>query len=234
MRCTGIILAAGQGKRMNSKIQKQFLQLREYPVLYYSLKAFQDCPWMDEIILVTGQEEIAYCQEEFVNKYGFDKVKNIIAGGKERYHSVQNGLAACEKTDYVFIHDGARPFVNQEILDRGLSCVKQWDACVAGMPSKDTVKIVDNEGIVCSTPDRNRVWNIQTPQVFSYSLVTNAYIQALQGDCTMITDDAMVVEKYGEHPVKVYEGSYKNIKITTPEDIPVAELFLLEDSSETS
>ena len=131
MKCTGIVLAAGQGKRMNSKIQKQFLCLQGYPVLYYSLKAFQECPWMQEVVLVTGLEEIEYCRKEIVEHYGFTKVKAVVAGGKERYHSVQNGLKACETADYVFIHDGARPFLNGEILERGLECVKEWKACVA-------------------------------------------------------------------------------------------------------
>ena len=226
MKSTAIVLAAGQGKRMNSKVQKQFLLIKGKPVLYYSLSCFQNSREIEEIIVVTGKDSINFCKQEIIEAYGFSKVKAVIAGGRERYDSVYAGLCACEDSDYVFIHDGARPFVTQEILERGLVCVKQWDACVAGMTSKDTVKIVNKEGVVCSTPDRNRVWNIQTPQVFSYALVAKAYAQALQGDCTLITDDAMVVEKHGEHPVKVYEGSYKNIKITTPEDLPVAELFL--------
>lgn len=226
MKCTAIVLAAGQGKRMNSKVQKQFLHIREYPVLYYALKCFQDCLWMDDIILVTGETEIDYCKRNIVEEYGFSKVSAVIAGGKERYHSVYNGLLQCKGTDYVFIHDGARPFVTEEILARGLACVKESDACAAGMPSKDTVKIVNEEHMVQSTPDRRYVWNVQTPQIFSYPLVAGAYEKALQGDCGGITDDAMVVEQYGRHAVKLYEGSYQNIKITTPEDLRIAEAFL--------
>lgn len=226
MKCTAIVLAAGQGKRMNSKIQKQFLHIQGHPVLYYSLKCFQECPWIDEIILVTGSEEIAYCRREIVEKYGFNKVVSVTPGGKERYHSVQNGLKMCRDTDYVFIHDGARPFINREILERGLECVQRCGACAAGMPSKDTIKIVDERELVQSTPDRRYVWNVQTPQVFEYHLVADAYDLALQGECSMITDDAMVVEKYGGHPVALYKGSYENIKITTPEDLGVAEVFV--------
>lgn len=226
MKCTGIVLAAGQGKRMNSKIQKQFLELGGYPVLYYALRAFQNCPWINDVILVTGKEEIAYCRENIVEYYHFDKVKTIVEGGKERYHSVQKGLSACCDTDYVFIHDGARPFLTQQILERGLECVKKWDACAAGMPSKDTVKITDEAGVVQSTPDRRNVWIVQTPQVFSYGLAAESYEKALKGDCSDLTDDAMVVEKYGDHPVKLYQGSYKNIKITTPEDLPIAEILV--------
>lgn len=226
MKCTAIVLAAGQGKRMHSKIQKQFLHIQGYPVLYYSLKCFQECPWMDDIVLVTGEEEIEFCQREIVGRYGFNKVSAVIAGGKERYHSVRNGLKACKDTDYVFIHDGARPFVNMGILERGLECVKKYGACAAGMPSKDTVKIVDDRNTVCSTPDRRFVWNVQTPQVFQYTLVAEAYEEALSGECGGITDDAMVVEQYGDHKVILYKGSYENIKITTPEDLGVAEVFV--------
>ncbi|MBS6194333.1 MAG: 2-C-methyl-D-erythritol 4-phosphate cytidylyltransferase [Clostridiales bacterium] len=228
MKCTAIVLAAGQGKRMNSKIQKQFLDIQGYPVLYYALKSFQECPWMDEIILVTGEDERDYCRSEIVEKYQLSKVTKITAGGKERYHSVQNGLKACGETDFVFIHDGARPFLDQEMLERGLACVQKWGACAAGMPSKDTVKIVNAHRQVESTPDRSRVWNVQTPQVFRYQLAADAYECALQGDCTGITDDAMVVELYGKHPVMMYEGSYQNIKITTPEDLDVANAFILK------
>lgn len=226
MKCTAIVLAAGRGRRMNSDIQKQFLNIQGYPVLYYSLKCFQDCGWMDEIILVAGPEEVSYCKAEIADKYGLTKIKQIVPGGRERYHSVQNGLKACRNTDYVFIHDGARPFVTQGILERGLECAHTWKACAAGMPSKDTVKLVDDTGMVQDTPDRTMVWNVQTPQVFAYDLVADAYERALAGDCSGITDDAMVVEKYGSHPVMLYEGAYQNIKITTPEDLAVAEVFV--------
>ena len=118
MKCTAIILAAGQGKRMKSNVQKQFLQLGEYPVLYYSLKAFQDSPEITDIVLVCGKTEINYCKDAFVQKYHIDKVSEVVAGGKERYESVYQGLCACHKTDYVLIHDGARPFVTEELIQR--------------------------------------------------------------------------------------------------------------------
>lgn len=145
MKCTAIVLAAGQGKRMKSSVQKQFLQLGDYPVLYYSMKAFQDAPQITDIILVTGEQEIAYCQETFVERYQIDKVSAVVAGGKERYNSVYQGLCACQGTDYVLIHDGARPFVTEELIERGIDCAKTYKACAAGMPSKDTVKIVEND-----------------------------------------------------------------------------------------
>lgn len=228
MKCTAIVLAAGQGKRMQTSVQKQFLQLGEYPVLYYSLKAFQDSAEVTDIILVTGAQEIEYCQEMFVRKYHIDKVSEVVAGGKERYDSVYQGLSACKGTDYVLIHDGARPFVTEDIIQRGIACAKVHHACAAGMPSKDTVKIIGNDQEVVSTPDRSRVWNVQTPQIFSYDLVKDAYEKALKNDCSKITDDAMVVEAYGNHGVWLYEGSYKNIKITTPEDLEIGEIFARE------
>ncbi len=226
MKCTAIVLAAGQGKRMNSKVQKQFLCIQGRPVLYYSLQCFEKCSWITDIILVTGKDEIEYCQEQIVQKYGFQKVSAIVEGGKERYNSVYNGLMACEQTDYVFIHDGARPFLTQEILERGLECVQEKGACAAGMPSKDTIKIVNVNRVVESTPDRRFVWNVQTPQIFAYALAADSYKTALSGDCSKITDDAMVVETYGNHEVVLYEGSYENIKITTPSDLVLAEEFV--------
>lgn len=227
-KCTAIVLAAGQGKRMKSDVQKQYLQLGEHPVLYYSLKCFQDSPIIQEIILVTGEQEIAYCMEMFVQKEKMNKIKAVVQGGKERYHSVYQGLCACQETDYVFIHDGARPFVTEEIIKRGYEYAEKYEACAAGMPSKDTVKIIGADGRVEETPDRNKVWNVQTPQVFSYTLVKSAYDHALVHDCEKITDDAMVVEQFGNHGVWLYEGSYTNIKITTPEDLEIGERFVNE------
>ena len=213
---------------MKSSVQKQFLQLGDYPVLYYSLKAFQDSPEITDIVLVCGEAEITYCKEEFVQKYHIDKVSAVVAGGKERYDSVYQGLCVCRETDYVLIHDGARPFVTEELIQRGLNCAKTYHACAAGMPSKDTVKIIGEEQKVASTPERSRVWNVQTPQIFQYALVKESYKKALTHDCGKITDDAMVVENYGNHGVWLYEGSYKNIKITTPEDLEIGEIFARE------
>lgn len=223
---TAIVLAAGQGKRMGSKVQKQYLLLEEKPVLYYTLKSFEDSPLIQEIILVTGKEEIDYCREEIVHKYGFAKVKKIIAGGKERYHSVYEGLCATEGADYVLIHDGARPFVDDGIIRRICESVEIYDACVAAMPVKDTIKIADESGFAAHTPDRRMVWQIQTPQAFSYDLIRNAYDRFMEKQPDGITDDAMVVETMTDHKVKFVEGSYHNIKITTPEDLDIAQLFL--------
>lgn len=223
---TAIVLAAGQGKRMNSKVQKQFLEIGSKPLLYYSLKCFQECSWIHEIILVTGEEFISYCKEEIVNKYGLTKVRNITAGGKERYDSVYRGLLVCKDAEYVLIHDGARPFITQEILERGMEGVKATGACVVGMPSKDTVKISNEEGFVQETPDRNSVWTVQTPQIFAYDLIRQTHESFRGGDMTGITDDAMMVERENRAKIRLVEGSYRNIKVTTPEDLDMAEIFL--------
>ena len=225
-KCTAIVLAAGQGKRMHSKIQKQFLEIGGKPVLYFSLHCFQESPLIQDIILVTGEEMISYCEQEIVKKYGFSKVRKVTAGGKERYDSVYAGLLCCQDTDYVYIHDGARPFITEEMVLRGYEAVKRTNACVMGMPSKDTVKLADSSGYIKETPDRKIVWNIQTPQIFSYDLIRGAYGSIRKKDMTGVTDDAMVVQQETGTKILLVEGSYQNIKITTPEDLAIAEAFL--------
>ena len=225
-KCTAVVLAAGQGKRMHSNIQKQFLQIKGHPILCYSLKCFQDCSFIDDIVLVTGEESLSYCKTEIVERYGFSKVMSVTAGGKERYDSVYSGLLQCRDTKYVFIHDGARPFITEEILASGLEKVKETGACVVGMPSKDTVKLADEAGFVRETPERNCVWTVQTPQIFEYNLIRMAHESIRKKDMSAITDDAMVVEQETGVKVRLSMGSYQNIKITTPEDLAVAEAFL--------
>lgn len=260
MKHVAIVLAAGRGKRMNSKVAKQYLLLQDKPVLYYALKQFEDS-FIDDIILVTGADDITYCKKEIVGKYGFTKVRLIVAGGKERYHSVYQGLlAAGELLDSVgvlgsdrqagasagvrgiwdknadnvciYIHDGARPFINEEILARARQSVEQYGSGVVGMPVKDTIKIVDEDGFAVSTPKRSFVWQVQTPQCFLYSVIMPAYTELIATEEKLlsqgiaITDDAMVVELLSGSQVKLVEGSYENIKITTPEDLIVAEGFL--------
>lgn len=223
---TAIVLAAGKGTRMNSKIQKQFLEVEGKPVIYYSLKCFQESPLIRDIILVTGEESLSYCKEEIVKRFGFSKVKKVTAGGKERYDSVYAGLCACDNTDYVLIHDGARPFVTEEILERTCFAVKETGACVVGMPAKDTIKISDRNKMVESTPAREKVWLVQTPQAFRYSLIKESYESIRCKDMSGITDDAMIVEQERGVKVALVHGSYENLKITTPEDLIIAEAFL--------
>lgn len=222
---TAIVLAAGSGKRMNSQVHKQYLIIQDRPVLYYSLKAFEDSA-VDEIVLVVGKGEEEFCRKEIVDKYGISKVKAIVEGGKERYHSVFEGLKQTSDADYVLIHDGARPFVNQDIIRRCMQEVQKYQACVVGMPVKDTIKIADEGGYAKQTPDRKNVWMIQTPQTFSYALIYEAYEEMLKTEDTAITDDAMVLERIKGKKSKLIEGSYRNIKITTPEDLLIANVYL--------
>lgn len=249
MRKVAIVLAGGRGSRMKSELPKQYIQLKGKPVLYYSLDAFEkSC--VDEVILVSGVSEMEYCRCEIVDKYGFGKVTKILPGGQERYHSVFNGLCAVssktamsnadrpvsenkDEQTVVMIHDGARPCISQEIIDRCLADVIQYHACVAAVPIKDTVKIADEAGYAQVTPDRNRVWQIQTPQVFDYPLIKSAYERMISNQNRgNITDDAMVVEQYTPVKVKLTMGSYNNIKITTPGDLVLAERLLEHEKEE--
>ncbi len=223
---TAIVVAAGQGKRMGTQIQKQFLDLGGgKPVLYYSLNCFQKSPLIDEIILVTSQNAIAFCQKEIVEKYRLDKVADIVPGGKERRDSVCQGLRQCTDADYVLIHDGARPFVTEKILQRVVDAVRVHKACAVGVPAKDTVKLLDSQGFVRETPNRDQTWLVQTPQAFSYSLICEAHEFIRKYQIESITDDAAAVERSGLARVKMVLGDYSNLKITTPEDLETAKGF---------
>ena len=239
-----IVLSAGRGSRMHSDVPKQYMELRGMPVIAWSLKAFQEFEPVDEIILVASEEDIDYCRYEIIEKYRYDKVSRIVPGGAERYLSVWEGLKAAGKIlgtvppeagcvekqeSVIFIHDGARPLVDQPILDRALRCAQEHGACVVGMPVKDTIKIADAEGFAAQTPDRSLLWQVQTPQVFSFPLVYEAYRKLTEEGVTAVTDDAMVVERETSVRVKLVEGSYRNLKITTPEDLSIAECLMNEN-----
>lgn len=223
-KVAAVVLAGGSGKRMGGSCKKQYLQLDGKPVLYYALKAFQESSVIDEIILVTNEPE--FCMKELVLKHNMDKVVKTVPGGEERYHSVYNGLKALQECAYVLIHDGARPFVTEDIIRRAVDAVKEFQACVVGMPVKDTIRIADQQEFAVSTPERQRVWMVQTPQAFAYPLIRTAYEQIMCELPAGITDDAMVVEYGRLAKVKLIEGSYENIKLTTPEDMEIAEVFL--------
>lgn len=230
--CTAIVLAAGKGKRMKTEVRKQYLTLAGKPILYYSLDVFQRSEIIDEILLVAGEGEIDYCREQFVEKYGFTKVSKIVTGGAERYHSVWNALKETQAEGYVFIHDGARPFVDEAMIKRAYDEVIKCRACVVGMPVKDTIKLADENGFVADTPPRSRLWMVQTPQVFETALVREAYTKLMQTEGRTVTDDAMVVECMLGFPVKLVEGSYENVKITTPEDLIIGETFCRNEQGE--
>ena len=216
---SAIILAAGKGQRMGTELPKQFLSMGDDMLLTKTIRVFEESSVIQDIVLVTSEDWIGFCRTEIVDREGFRKVRKIVAGGKERYDSVYQGLLACPNADYVFIHDGARPFVTEEILVRTQEAVEKYEACAVGVPSKDTVKIVDGDGFVESTPPRENVWNIQTPQAFSYPLIRAAYEVVRDNNMTGITDDAMIIERSRLAKVKLVMGSYYNIKITTPEDM---------------
>lgn len=235
--CTAIILAAGSGKRMQSNTAKQFMLLNGKPLIWYSLNAVEHSEIIDQCILVTGQSDIEYVRKEIVEKYGFRKVTQIVSGGSERWESVANVIAPvngesylCED-GYVFIHDGARPFLTEKILSDTYADVVKYGACVAATPSKDTVKLSDAEGFSLETPDRRNVWIVQTPQVFANVYAIEAYTclrreaQQEGKESICVTDDAGVIEKYLGKPIKMTLSSYRNLKVTTPEDIWIAEIF---------
>lgn len=224
-----IVLSAGSGSRMKSDIPKQYLPLLEKPVIYYSLMAFQNSP-VDEIVLVAGANDIEYCRKEIVERYGLSKVTRIVAGGKERYDSVYEGLCATD-AEYVLIHDGARPVLTSHLIDRMIQGVENTGACIAAMPVKDTIKLSDEHKQVASTPDRKHLWMVQTPQCFARTLLEESYEilkckQKAGENVPDITDDAMIVEYATGKKITLVEGAYTNLKITTPEDLAVAEIFL--------
>ena len=233
-----VIVAAGTGKRMNSSVKKQYMEIAGYPVLYHTIKAFEDSN-TDEIIVVTGTDETEYVKEKIVEKYGFKKVKAVCTGGKERCDSVYEGLKQILKRrepdgeeGYVMLHDGVRPLITAEFINFCIEKVQECGAVIPGVPEKDTVKEADADMKVVRTPDRKKLYRIQTPQCFKLSLIDEAFDRYLEetgkneGNVSAaITDDSMLVEKYTGHKVYIIEGDYRNIKITTPDDIELAEYY---------
>lgn len=226
-----IVLAAGSGSRMKSDIPKQFIKIKDREVIYYSLNTFQKNEHIDKIVLVTKEDDIEYCKKEIIDRYGFSKVVAVIAGGKERYDSVYNGLMCAKEhnASIVMIHDGARPFVNDQMIIESICDTAKYGACTVGVPVKDTIKMVElkDDGVFGkNTPDRKYLYQIQTPQTFNLELLLNAYNGLKKDNNYNITDDSMIVELYTDVSVKIVEGAYENIKITTPEDIEIAEKFI--------
>lgn len=239
-RCTAIVLAAGAGKRMQSNVAKQYMTLLDKPVIYYGLQAFETFPAVDGIIVVVGAGETSYMKREILDRYGFQKILAVVEGGAERFLSVQEGLKVLEREaaagkqslsdSYVLIHDGARPLVTQRIIEDTYLAARNYGACCAAVPVKDTIKIADEEGFALETPDRNRLYAVQTPQAFALDIILEAHNilkkRLNAGERISVTDDAMVVESMLGRPVKLVEASYENIKLTTPEDMEIAERLL--------
>jgi len=225
MKSTAIILAAGSGKRFNAKKKKQFAKLYDKPLLYYSLKAFSESN-ADEIIVVTSRDDIDFVREDIVKKYEFSKVTSIVSGGNERYDSVYSGLKAVSG-DICLIHDCARAMIDVELINRCIDETVKYRAVVPTVAPKDTIRIRDGE-FGGETIDRSTLCIIQTPQCFYTDLIKSAFEKMYKTDYKSlgITDDAMVVEKFSDTKVRLIEGDYKNIKVTTPEDIMIAKAFL--------
>lgn len=225
MTVTALIPAAGMGKRMGRAVAKQFLPLGDRPMLAHTLMAFQRAALIDEIIPVLSKEDMESCLREVIEQYHITKVKTLVVGGKERQDSVYNGLMKLEDDKgVVLIHDGVRPFVSQEMIAEAADLAKKGECVAVGVPLKDTVKEVGPDGWVKNTLDRSRLWAIQTPQAFPVKILKRVYSEAYRHRFYG-TDDATLVERAGTK-VRVIMGSYENIKITTPEDLLLAEEIL--------
>jgi 2-C-methyl-D-erythritol 4-phosphate cytidylyltransferase len=231
MAVFALIPAAGMGRRMNAGYNKQYISLDGIPIVARTVAVFQQHPLVDHVYLVVPEAEIPFCQQEVVDAFGLDKVRAVVAGGSERQHSVLNGLRALPAADddIVLIHDGVRPFVTAAIIDRAIDTARCHDGALVAVPAKDTIKVVEG-GVVTATPPREALWQAQTPQGFRYGTIRRVHEQAAADDF-LGTDDASLVERAGG-AVAVVMGDYRNIKITTPEDMLLAEAFLRSVNSE--
>ncbi|MDQ6422060.1 2-C-methyl-D-erythritol 4-phosphate cytidylyltransferase [Paenibacillus sp. LHD-117] len=224
-----VIVAAGRGARMGTKESKQYLRLADKPILVHTLELFQRMDLIREIALVVGSGDVNRCGD-WVREYGLSKVAHVLEGGAERQHSVLCGLRALESSEWVMVHDGVRPLVTEASVRACCEAALASGASVLAVPVKDTIKQVDDAGMIVATPDRRSLWAIQTPQAFRRELLLEAHERAREENF-LGTDDAMVVERLGV-PVTVAEGAYTNIKITTPEDLPYAEFLLARRGAE--
>jgi len=230
MKVIALVPAAGIGKRMGAQINKQYLLLAGKPIVAHTLLVLEDAPFIDEIYVIVPEAEIPYCREHVVERYDLTKVRGIVAGGAERQNSVMNGLRAltgADVDDLVLIHDGVRPFISLPVLEKSVETAREKGGALVAVPVKDTVKIVV-DGIVRETPLRETLWLAQTPQTFRYSIIMAAH-EIAAAERYLGTDDASLVEWMGKD-VHIVLGDYRNIKITTPEDLVMAEAFLKENA----
>lgn len=222
-----VIAAAGLSSRMKTKVNKQFLNINSKPVLGHTLEAFENCSYIDEIILVTQEIELENCKKNIVNKYKLNKVKKIVIGGSTREESVYNGIREIsDKTDIIISHDGARPFIKDKYIVNSIKYAIKNDACILGVPVKDTIKVIRDKKVE-DTPEREKLWAIQTPQTFKREILEEAYKVAFETGFTG-TDDSSLVENIGVD-VKVIVGDYNNIKITTLEDMLLANSIVNDE-----
>jgi 2-C-methyl-D-erythritol 4-phosphate cytidylyltransferase len=225
MKADAVIVSAGKGHRFIEGKKKQFYLLADKPILAHTLYKFENCPLIRSILLVVGQEDMDYCLSEIVEKYQYRKISQVVPGGKRRQESVKNGIDVLPKgAEVVVIHDGVRPFVTEEMIEESIRSAVIFQAVVMAMPVKETIKMVQQDGTVLKTIDREFLWQIQTPQTFQVDVIKEAYHKATE-DGFIGTDDASLVERIGIK-VHILPGSYNNIKITTPEDLVLAQLIL--------
>ena len=222
---SAIILAGGKGKRMRSAISKQFIDIKGKPIIYYTLKKFSENKKIDNIIVVLPEDEVKYFKENILKKYEL-RINKIVIGGKERQDSVYNALKSLKNssTDIVLIHDGARPFISERIINEGIKFAEIYGAAAPGVMPKDTIKVKNEKNISVDTPNRANLVSIQTPQVFKFDEILECH-EKIRYNGEKVTDDTMVVEKYG-YSVYLYDGEYTNIKVTTPEDLILAERLI--------
>lgn len=226
--CSAVIVAAGRGTRMGTEVKKQYLEICGIPLLARTIKVFESCEYIDEVILVIDSNDIIFCKHEIIDRYGFDKVKSIVSGGETRQDSVYNGLQEVDKDcEVVLIHDGARPFITQDEIISLIEAAREYKACTIATPVKDTIKLVGQDEFIKETLNRNTLWSVQTPQAFMYDVILAAHRKALKDDFNG-TDDAQLVERMGIS-VKLVKGSYNNIKITTREDLIIAKAIIEND-----
>lgn len=227
---TAIFPAAGQGKRMGMKVNKIFLSLGEKTVLYHTLHTFSECKMIDELVVVASPEEVTVVRELLKTMDGL-KPWQVVAGGVERQYSIANALQVIHPdTNIILVHDAARPLISTKIIEKVIEETRQYGATITAVRAKDTIKVVDENGIVIDTPQRSGLWAVQTPQGFQGDILKAAYQKAREDDF-LGTDDASLVERMGKK-VKVVEGDYTNIKITTPEDLIMAESFIKRRSNQ--
>ena len=229
MKTVAIIPAAGSGVRMGTPQAKQFLDLCGKPLLAVTLEGFQVCSSIDGVILVVPSGDMDYCQKEIVDRYDLEKVRKVVAGGERRQDSVRLGLEATEgQYEWVLIHDGVRPFIDSSLIEVVVKVAQQEGAVITALPAKETVKQVDDNGLIIKTYNRKQVYLVQTPQAFRYDDIMAAHQKALLENWDEMTDDALLIEKMGI-PVKVVLGSEKNIKVTTPHDLEYVKFLMSQE-----
>ena len=227
MNCKTVVLipAAGKGKRMDSPVKKPYLVLADKPVLSHTIERFEHNSAIDDIFLIVHKSDFDVCKNTVLKPYNYKKVRGLVPGGETRQASVFNGLSVLtDDVEYVIIHDGVRPFISDEIIANCLEATAEWGASVAAVPVKETIKFADQNHFIDHTPDRALLWRVQTPQVFRKTVIETAHKNASQG-CSGAPDDATLVERLGA-PIKLVMGSYKNVKLTTPEDLQLAETII--------